>query len=73
MSKQGFMGYLNSGEFDDGDVADYSRKNLGIRELKASLLSNASAYSVSQYFNMGSAVRPDTRSQRLFPLRRHPD
>ena len=53
MSKQGFIGYLNSGKFDDGDVADYSRK-ISDPELKATLLKNADAYAVSQYFKMGS-------------------
>lgn len=53
MSKQGFIGYLNSGKFDDAYSADYARQ-VSDPELKATLLKNASAYSVSQYFNMGS-------------------
>lgn len=50
MSKEGFRNYLNSGVFDSGAT------NTGktVPELKATLLKNASAYSVSQYFNMGS-------------------
>lgn len=53
MSKQGFISYLNSGKFDDAYSADYARQ-VSDPELKATLLKNASAYSVSQYFNMGS-------------------
>lgn len=54
MSKQGFIGYLNSGKFDDGDVADYSRK-ISDPELKATLLKNADAYAVSQYFKWAAS------------------
>lgn len=53
MSKQGFLNYLNSGVFDDGDVADYSKK-VSAPEIKATLIKNADAYAVSQYFRMGS-------------------
>lgn len=53
MSKQGFLNYLNSGVFDDGDVADYSKK-VSDPEIKATLIKNADAYAVSQYFRMGS-------------------
>ena len=53
MSKQGFIKYLEAGNFDDGDVNDYSKK-VSDPEVKATLLKNASAYAVSQYFRMGS-------------------
>ncbi len=52
MSKQGFIDYINSGKFDDAYSADYARQ-VSDPELKATLLKNASAYSVSQYFKMG--------------------
>lgn len=50
MSKEGFKKYLQSGTFDAGAT------NTGrtVPSLKQTLLDNASAYSVSQYFNMGS-------------------
>lgn len=50
MSKEGFKKYLQSGTFDSGAT------NTGrtVPELKQTLLSNASAYAVSQYFKMGS-------------------
>ena len=49
MSKEGFKNYLNSGVFDS------SATNTGrtVPELKQTLLNNATAYSVSQYFKMG--------------------
>ena len=52
MSKQGFIDYINSGKFDDAYSADYAMQ-VSDPELKATLLKNASAYSVSQYFKMG--------------------
>ena len=42
-----------TGVFDDGDVADYSKK-VSDPEIKATLIKNADAYAVSQYFRMGS-------------------
>lgn len=50
MSKEGFKNYLNSGVFDGGAT------NTGktVPELKATLLKNADAYAVSQYFKMES-------------------
>ena len=50
MSKQGFINYLNSGVLDSG-ATNTGRK---VTALKPTLLKNASAYAVSQYFNMGS-------------------
>lgn len=49
MSKEGFKKYLQSGVFDSGAT------NTGrtVPELKQTLLDNASAYAVSQYFKMG--------------------
>lgn len=49
MSKEGFKKYLRSGVFDSGAT------NTGrtVPELKQTLLDNASAYAVSQYFKMG--------------------
>lgn len=49
MSKEGFKNYLNSGAFDSGAT------NTGktVPQLKETLLKNAAAYSVSQYFKMG--------------------
>ena len=51
MSKQGFINYLNSGVFDSGST-NTGRK---VTDLKKELTKNASAYSVSQYFKMGSS------------------
>ncbi len=50
MSKNGFLGYLNSGAFDAG-ATNTGRK---VTELKETLKKNATAYAVSQYFKMGS-------------------
>ncbi len=52
MSKQGFIDYINSGKFDEATSADYAR-NVSDPELKETLLKNADAYAVSQYFKMG--------------------
>jgi DNA/RNA endonuclease YhcR with UshA esterase domain len=49
MSKNGFLGYLNSGAFDAG-ATNTGRK---VTELKKTLQKNATAYTVSQYFRMG--------------------
>ena len=51
MSKQGFINYLNSGVFDSGST-NTGRK---VTDVKPTLIKNASAYSVSQYFKMGSS------------------
>lgn len=51
MSKQGMIKYLNSGKFDEAKVNDGSAT---VAEIKDKLISNASAYSVSQYFLMGN-------------------
>lgn len=51
MSKQGFLNYLNSGVFDEGKT-NTGRK---VTDLKKELTKNASAYTISQYFKMGSA------------------
>lgn len=51
MSKQGFINYLNSGVLDSGST-NTGRK---VTDVKPILIKNASAYSVSQYFKMGSA------------------
>lgn len=51
MSKQGFLSYLNSGAFDEGKT-NTGRK---VTDLKKELTKNASAYTISQYFKMGSA------------------
>lgn len=51
MSKQGFINYLNSGVFDSGST-NTGRK---VTDVKPILIKNASAYSVSQYFKMGSS------------------
>ena len=51
MSKQGFLNYLNSGAFDEGKT-NTGRK---VTDLKKELTKNASAYTISQYFKMGSA------------------
>ena len=48
MSKEGFKNYLNSGVFDSG-ATNTGRK---VPDLKQTLLNNATAYSVSQYFKM---------------------
>lgn len=53
MSKQGFISYLNSGVFDAGRLKDNS-KPISDTELKSTLIKNADAYAVSQYFRMGS-------------------
>ncbi len=53
MSKQGMINYLNAGTFDKAQLNDYS-KYVSDQELKATLIRNASAYAVSQYFKMGS-------------------
>ena len=50
MSKQGFLNYLNSGAFDEGKT-NTGRK---VTDLKKELTKNASAYTISQYFKMGS-------------------
>ena len=50
MSKQGFINYLNSGTFDSG-ATNTGKK---VPDLKPTLIKNASAYSVSQYFKFGS-------------------
>ena len=50
MSKQGFLNYLDAGTFDSG-ATNTGRK---VTDLKPELTRNASAYSVSQYFKMGS-------------------
>ena len=50
MSKQGFINYLNSGVLDGGSTN--TGKN--VPDLKPTLIKNAAAYSVSQYFKMGS-------------------
>ncbi len=50
MSKNGFLGYLNSGVFDAG-ATNTGRK---VTELKETLRKNATAYAVSQYFKMGN-------------------
>ena len=52
MSKQGFIDYIKSGKFDDAYSADYARQ-VSDPELKETLLKNADAYAVSQYFKMG--------------------
>lgn len=51
MSKQGFINYLESGVFDSG-ATNTGRK---VTDVKPILIKNASAYSVSQYFKMGSS------------------
>ena len=51
MSKQGFINYLNSGVLDSG-ATNTGRK---VTDVKPILIKNASAYSVSQYFKMGSS------------------
>ena len=51
MSKQGFINYLESGVFDSGST-NTGRK---VTDVKPILIKNASAYSVSQYFKMGSS------------------
>lgn len=51
MSKQGFIKYLESGVFDSG-ATNTGRK---VTDVKPILIKNASAYSVSQYFKMGSS------------------
>lgn len=51
MSKQGFINYLESGVFDSGST-NTGRK---VTAVKPILIKNASAYSVSQYFKMGSS------------------
>ena len=51
MSKQGFINYLNSGVLDSG-ATNTGRK---VTDVKPTLIKNASAYSVSQYFKMGSS------------------
>ena len=53
MSKQGMINYLNGNKFDDAWLNDYS-KQVSDQELKETLIKNASAYAVSQYFKMGS-------------------
>lgn len=53
MSKQGFISYLKSGVLDEGMLNDNS-KPISDPELKATLIKNADAYAVSQYFRMGS-------------------
>ncbi len=53
MSKQGMINYLNDNKFDDAWLNDYS-KQVSDQELKETLIKNASAYAVSQYFKMGS-------------------
>ena len=50
MSKQGFLNYLNNGVFDEGKT-NTGRK---VTDLKKELTKNASAYTISQYFKMGS-------------------
>ena len=50
MSKQGYIDYLNSGVLDGGKVSDGSAK---VSEIKSTLISGATANSVSQYFKMG--------------------
>lgn len=49
MSKQGFLNYLNAGNFDSVKLADGS-KSVSDPDLKALLVKNASAVTVSQYF-----------------------
>ena len=51
MSKQSFINYLESGVFDSGST-NTGRK---VTDVKPILIKNASAYSVSQYFKMGSS------------------
>jgi DNA/RNA endonuclease YhcR with UshA esterase domain len=51
MSKQGFLDYLNAGNFDNATTADNLHK---VSEIKATLIKNAAALTVSQYFLMGS-------------------
>lgn len=53
MSKQGFISYLKSGVLDEGMLNDNS-KPISDPEIKATLIKNADAYAVSQYFRMGS-------------------
>lgn len=53
MSKQGFISYLKSGVLDEGMLNDNS-KPISDPELKSTLIKNADAYAVSQYFRMGS-------------------
>ena len=53
MSKQGFISYLKSGVLDEGMLNDNS-KPISDSELKSTLIKNADAYAVSQYFRMGS-------------------
>ena len=53
MSKQGFISYLKSGVIDEGRLNDNS-KPISDPELKSTLIKNADAYAVSQYFRMGS-------------------
>jgi hypothetical protein len=49
MSKQGFINYLNAGNFDSATTGDGSRT---VVQIKDELIANAAAYSVSQYFMM---------------------
>lgn len=50
MSQNGFLNYLKSGAFDQGET------NSGIKvpDAKEDLIKNATAYAVSQYFKLGS-------------------
>ncbi len=66
MSKQGFIDYINSGKFDDAYSADYARQ-VSDPDLKETLLKNADAYAVSQYFKMdGTDVQIRTSGYARF-------
>lgn len=52
MSKLGFLGYLNAGNFDSAKSADDARR-VSDPDLKAELNKNAGAVTLSQYFLMG--------------------
>jgi DNA/RNA endonuclease YhcR with UshA esterase domain len=51
MSKDGFIKYLNSGKFDTAKTADSKST---VAQIKETLIKNASAVTVSQYFKMGT-------------------
>ena len=53
MSKQGYLSYLNAGNFDSAATADGVRK-ISDKDFKNVLVKNASSQTVSQYFVMGS-------------------
>lgn len=51
MSKQGMLKYLKAGNFDKAQVNDGSAT---VADIKETLINNAGAYAVSQYFLMGN-------------------